>query len=64
MNITKHRFTNIENKLVVTRGEREGGWGKIGVGDQEIQTTMYKINKLQGYIVHHREYSQYFIITF
>ena len=24
---------------------------------------MYKINKLQGYIVQHREYSQYFIIT-
>ena len=24
---------------------------------------MYKINKLQGYIVQHREYSQYFIVT-
>ena len=24
---------------------------------------MYKISKLQGYIVQHREYSQYFIIT-
>ena len=24
---------------------------------------MYKINKLQGYIVKHREYSQYFIVT-
>ena len=24
---------------------------------------MYKINKLQGYIVQHREYSQYFIRT-
>ena len=24
---------------------------------------MYKINKLQGYIVQHREYSQYFIIS-
>ena len=31
--------------------------------DEEVQTTMYKINKLQGYIVQHREYSQYFIIT-
>ena len=28
-----------------------------------IQTTMYKINKLQGYTVQHREYSQYFIVT-
>ena len=24
---------------------------------------MYKLNKLQGYIVQHREYSQYFIIN-
>ena len=24
---------------------------------------MYRIKKLQGYIVKHREYSQYFIIT-
>ena len=33
--------------------------------EQDInkQTTiMYKINELQGYIVQHREYSQYFII--
>ena len=27
------RLTDIENKLVVTSGEREGGRGKIGVGD-------------------------------
>ena len=25
--------------------------GKIGVGDQEVQATMYKINKMHGYIV-------------
>ena len=34
-----------------------------GGGDQEAQTTMYKINKLSGYIAQHREHSQYFIIT-
>ena len=28
-----------------------------------IQNTMNKINKLQGYIVQHREYRQYFVIT-
>ena len=39
------------------------GEGNIGVGDQEVQTTMYKINKLHGYIVQYREYNQYFIIT-
>ena len=27
------------------------------------QIILYKINKIQGYIVQHREYSQYFIIT-
>ena len=29
----KNRLTDKENKLVVTGGEREGGRGKIGVGD-------------------------------
>ena len=27
------RHTDIENKLVVTNGEREGRMGKMGVGD-------------------------------
>ena len=48
---------------MVIGGEREGGRDKIGVGDYEVQTTMYKVSKLQGYIAQHREYSQYFIIT-
>jgi len=30
---------------------------------KEVQTTMYKINNLQGYIAQRRECSQYFIIT-
>ena len=44
-----------ENKLVVTRRGREGGRNKIAVGDSQIQTTMYKINKQQGYTVQHRK---------
>ena len=51
---------------MVTSGEREGGGvrlGKIGVGDWEIQITMYKINKIQIYVIQHREYSQHSIIT-
>ena len=44
------------------QGERGKG-GKIGAETYKVQTTMYKINKLQGYIAQHREYSQYFIIT-
>ena len=59
----RNRLTDIENKLVFISGEREVGRGKIGVGDEEVQTTMYKTNKLQGYIVQHKEYSQYFIIN-
>ena len=48
---------------MVANGKREGGRGKIGVGDSEAQVTMYKINKLQGYLVQHGEQSQYFVIT-
>lgn len=33
------------------------------IGHQEVQTTIYKIYKIQGYIVQHREYSHYFVIT-
>ena len=47
----------------IQRGEREGGRSQIRVEEQEVQTTMYKINKLQGHIVQHREHSRYFIMT-
>ena len=40
---------------MVTSGEREVGRGKIGAGDLEVQTTMYKISKVQRFIVQHRE---------
>ena len=43
VNITKRsRLTYIENKLVVTSGERERR-GNIGVGEQEVQTIGCKI---------------------
>ena len=51
------------HKPVVPSGEKAGGRDKIAVEDEEAQTTLYKINRLQGYIVQYREYSQYFIIT-
>ena len=48
MNLTKqNRITNIniKNKLVVTSGQGWGvGGGMIGVGNQEVQTVMYKIS--------------------
>ena len=33
---------------MVTKGEREWGRDKLGVWDQHIQTTIYKIDKQQG----------------
>lgn len=48
---------------MVTKGDRDWGRGKIGVEDQEIQTTRHKINQLQGCIVQHREYG-YFIYNY
>jgi len=51
MNITKQKTTHrYKKKLVVTSEKREVGRGKIGVGNYEVQTTMYKIIQLQGYI--------------
>lgn len=60
VNITRNRLAGTKNKLVVTKGDRGGGRGKIGVEDQEIQTTRHKINQLQGCTVQHRKYG-YFI---
>ena len=38
MNITnRNRLRGIENKPVVTSVERDGGKGKIGLGDEEVQ---------------------------
>ena len=54
---------DIENKLVVAFGKRNWGSRKIGVRDEEVQTSIYKINKLQRYIVQNREYGQYFITS-
>ena len=44
---TAYSTTDTENKLMVTKGER---WGreKLGVWDQHIYTTIYKIDNQQG----------------
>ena len=34
---------NIESKLVITSGEREGKRDNTGIEDQEVQTIMHKI---------------------
>ena len=46
MNKYSKTKADTENKLAVSRGERTRGTGKTGEGDQEIQTTLYKIKKL------------------
>ena len=42
----------------------EGEKGKIGVWDEEIQTTTHKINKQKGHIVQHREIQSLFCNNF
>ena len=58
-----NRLTDVKKKLVVARGERDERRVKIEAENEEVQMTMNKINKLQEYIIQHREYSQYFITT-
>ena len=42
---------------------RGGERGKIGDRDEEVQTTTYKINKIQEFNVQYKECSPYFMIT-
>ena len=58
-----HFFSNICCLWPFWQQERKRGRGQVWARDWEVQTTMYKINKLQGHIVEHREYGHYFIIT-
>ena len=53
--------SDTENKLVVTSGEREEGGAREEKGIKRHKLLL--LNKLQRYIVQHKEYSQYFIIT-
>ena len=41
----RNRSTDIENKLMVNKGD---GRGKLGVWDEHIHTTIYKIGNQQG----------------
>ena len=55
-----HRYTEQTSGYQWGEGRGEGQDKDRGL---KVHTTMYKINKLQEYIVQHREYSQYCIIT-
>ena len=47
----RNRLTDTENQPMVAKEERGGERGKLGVWNKEIQTTMYKIDRQQGYVV-------------
>ena len=60
---TKRKQTHRHKKQ--TYGYLRGKDGnKPGVQDQQIQTTIYKIDKQQGPTVQHRNYVQYLVITY
>ena len=61
MNMTEKRssLTDIEDKLVVTSGEREGA--KYGSGFKRYRLLV--VRPAQGCTAPHREYSQYFVIA-
>ena len=44
----RNRLTDTANKLMVTKGKRGCKMDKLEVWDQQIQTTIYKVDKQQG----------------
>ena len=65
MNVfTKQKQTHRKRRQTYGYQEERGlGRDKLGVWDQQIQTTIYKIEKQQGPTVKHRNYIQYPIIN-
>ena len=56
----QNRLTDIESRLVVAVGEVWWERGRLGVWDQQVQTTIYTMDKQQSPTVWHRElYSIY-----
>ena len=53
--IFKNEFWDIENKLMVTSGERTGGGARWVQETKRYRPTMFEINRLQGYIIQHSE---------
>ena len=40
---------------MITGGERKGARDNVCTQDREIRTSLYKIDKQQGYIIQHKE---------
>ena len=47
----KQKQTHRYKKLMVTKGERWWRRNKLGVWDWQIQTTLHKIDKQQGFTI-------------
>ena len=43
----QNRFTDLENKFMIPKGKGEGK-DKLGIWDEHIQTTIFKIDNKQG----------------
>ena len=52
---TKQKETHRHRKQIYGYQRGKAGGDKVGVWDQQIQTTIYKIDKQQGPTVQHRE---------
>ena len=58
---TKQKQTHRpRNKFMVTKGEGGVGRDKLEVWDQQMHTTIYKIDKQQGFTVWQRELQSIF----
>jgi len=42
--MNRNRFTDIENRLVIIKGERE----RAGVWNEQVHTIIYRMDKQQG----------------
>ena len=59
----RNKLTDTENKSTINKGERDET-NKLGVRDQQIQTTIYKIDKYKDKALLYRteNYIQYLVL--
>ena len=49
------RFRDVENRLVVAKGEGGGGRDGLGVWGEQMQAVIYRLDKQQDPTVQHRK---------
>ena len=55
MNLNRDRLTDVENKLMVIKGEKRWERHKLGVWDSQIQTATHKIDKQKGLTIEYKK---------